>query len=196
MTLTRSLRQGLCWAVPVGLLVAAGVVAQAKTISQQFNVSGTLEAPPVMTQLIAEHTAVQPGGQTRVGVLIEIPEGWHIYADPPGDSGLPTSVEWSAPPEATLGSLQWPPHEEFLDPGDIRTYGYKDRVLLTSTLSLAADAPTQGALPITADVEWLACKEICIPGSAQLTLDLPVQSNPPVLSPQHDLFAEIDTSNP
>lgn len=147
---------------------------------------------PVTPTLIAEHASIQPGGATRVGVLFEIEEGWHIYAQDPGDAGLPTKVTWSGSERLSFGPLQWPEPHEFLDPGDIRTFGYKEQVLLASTLALQGAAEIfygAGDIPIRADVTWLACKDICIPGKADLDLVLPFSVDPPAPSTHAPLFA-------
>ncbi|MDP3704263.1 MAG: protein-disulfide reductase DsbD family protein [Candidatus Omnitrophota bacterium] len=147
-----------------------------------------------MATLIAEHASIPPGGTTRVGVLFEIEEGWHIYADPPGDAGLPTTVTWSVSvPETSdfvdtvFGPLQYPAPEEFLDPGDIRTFGYSGTVVISSTMTVFAKLHNAG-LPIMADVRWLACKDICIPGKADLDLVLPLSPDLPATSTHAHFF--------
>ena len=143
---------------------------------------------PVTAELIAEHTSIQPGDQTRVGVRFAIQEGWHSYAEDPGDAGLPTKITWTIPPGFKAGLLQWPPTQKFIDAGNIRTFGYSGAVVLVSTLKYVASRESLTEAPIRAHVEWLACKEICIPGSAELNLSLPVSSQPPVRSANAELF--------
>lgn len=147
---------------------------------------------PVTAELIAEHASVQPGGRTRVGVHFDLEAGWHIYAKEPGDAGLPTSIEWSAPSYATFGPLEWPKAEELLDPGDIRTFGYSGAVTLASTLRLSPSTLLATEVPIRAKVKWLACRDICIPGVAELELTLPVTETAPTPSTHAELFAQVD----
>ena len=149
------------------------------------------EEQPVTATLIAEHDSMQPGGSTRIGILCEIEDGWHIYAQAPGDAGLPTKVTWLGPAWVLFSPLQWPAPEEFHDPGDIRTFGYKDEVLLVSTLAFggAEIAIGTGDVPVRANVTWLACKEVCIPGKAELALTLPISRTPPAPSARAELFA-------
>jgi thiol:disulfide interchange protein DsbD len=147
------------------------------------------EEEPVTATLITEHASIQPGGSTRIGVLFEIEDGWHIYAQDPGEAGLPTKVEWTTPQGVVAGDLMWPTHHEFLDPGDIHTLGYEKSVLLTSGLEVQ-EGYAQAQIPIHANVTWLACKDICIPGKTTLELVLPLRPNPPVLSPHAHLFQE------
>ena len=149
------------------------------------------EEQPVTATLIAEHDSIQPGGSTRIGILFEIEDGWHIYAQDPGDAGLPTKVTWSGSERLSFGPLQWPAPHEFLDPGDIRTFGYTGALVLSSTMAVPAAWPNRLAagLRVTADVRWLACKDVCIPGKSDLELVLPLSPDPPVPTTHAHLFA-------
>ena len=142
---------------------------------------------PVHAELITEHASVQPGSTTQVGIHFDIEEGWHIYAKEPGDAGLPTKIAWSGT-GATFGPLRYPPFHEFVDPGDIHTFGYNGSAVLFSTLTASRNA--EGAIPVKAIVTWLACKDLCVPGKAELELSLPVQSEPPVLSTHSEFFSQ------
>jgi thiol:disulfide interchange protein DsbD len=148
---------------------------------------------PVRAELITEHASIQPGGATRVGVHFEIEEGWHIYADPPGDAGLPTKVAWSAP-FGSFGPLQWPPPHEFLDPGNIRTSGYAGVLVLISRYAIPAvwTKSPPNPIPLSAKVSWLACRDICIPGSARLELSLPISDQPPAFSTHAQMFEQTN----
>ncbi|MBI4597888.1 MAG: hypothetical protein HY737_05750 [Candidatus Omnitrophica bacterium] len=143
---------------------------------------------PVNAELIAEHTTIQPGGATRVGVRFTIEPGWHIYYETPGDAGLPTKIEWSAPSGCWFGPLQWPNPKRFMDPGNIKTFGYEKDVTLISELRYQTVRDAYTELPLNATVSWLACKELCIPGQASLDLTLPVSPEPPARSPRAAVF--------
>ena len=169
---------------------AACGMAQPPAESPQGRPSG-FTAPkeqPVQAELITEHASIQLGGQTRIGIHLEIEEGWHIYAKDPGDAGLPTKVAWSGPSDISFGSLQYPTPEHFVDPGDIHTNGYSGATVLYSTLTLKTAQSRLAAIPISAVVEWLACKEVCLPGKARLELSLPVSTGSPVPSTHAELF--------
>ena len=171
----------------VGLAVSVWAAGE-KPSAQQPAGFPALEGPSaVSAELIAEHASIQPGGSTRIGVHFDLEEGWHIYAKESGDAGLPTQITWTVPSGVTAGPLEWPPHQEFVDPCDIRTFGYSGAVVLSSRLSLNPDSALT-AIPVHASVKWLACKELCVPGSAELDLSLPVSTEPPVLSAHAELF--------
>ncbi len=146
----------------------------------------------VTAELIAEHASVQPGGATRVGVRFDLEEGWHIYAQEPGDAGLPTKIAWSGPAGVSFGPLSWPTPERFDDPGNITTFGYSGTVVLASPLAVSPNVTDHQPLAIEAKVSWLACKELCIPGSATLALSLPVSTATPTFSAHNELFEHPD----
>ena len=174
-----------------GVLLAAACGRAEEPPGTGLSPFAASEEQPVAAELIAEHASIQPGGTTRIGVHFELEEGWHIYAKDPGDAGLPTQIAWSIPPSAGVSALHWPPPHEFLDPGDIRTFGYAGTVVLYGTLTDRGPA-AERSIPVGASVKWLACKEVCIPGSAELELALPVSSNPPVFSTHAQLFEHTD----
>ena len=35
-------------------------------------------------------------------------KGWHTYWQNPGDSGLPTTLEWKLPAGVEAGPIEWP----------------------------------------------------------------------------------------
>lgn len=165
---------------------------QQKTVSGQADGFATSDEHPVTATLVAEHTAILPGGETRVGVLFEMEDGWHIYGEEPGDAGLPTTISWSAS-STSFGELQWPTPQRLLDPGDIETFGYEKAVLLSSPLTHTRSGDsTPSALGINAQATWLTCKKICIPGSANLEIVLPISADAPVLSLHASLFDDAD----
>ena len=158
-----------------------------------FSVKGFTAAQdhPVKAELIAEHTSIQPLGTTRVGVHFEIEPGWHIYAEDPGDAGLPTKIGWWGSAPVLFEPIQWPLAEDFTDAGDIHTHGYSGNLVLASSIKVGPGASVGDTLDVNAHVEWLACREICLPGKADLALTLPVTQEPSVLSAHAELFDQI-----
>ena len=96
--------------------------------------------------------------------------------------------------EATVvfGPLHWPAHEQFVDPGDIKTFGYTGSIVLYSTMTLAPSLARGASVPVHADVRWLACHEVCVPGSARLNLSLPVSKQLPAFSAHAELFDQAN----
>lgn len=168
-----------------GLCAAAGARAIAADLPAAFV---NTESEAVTPSIIAEHESIQAEGKTRVGVLFEIEDGWHIYGKKPGDAGLPTKVRWIVPRGVEVGTLSWPAPLEFNDPGDIKTFGYSHEVVLASELRLTDKAKLDKPVQVVAQVEWLACSDICVPGKTELQYSLPVSDEYPSPSDNANLF--------
>jgi len=126
----------------------------------------------VALRLLTDHAVVQPGQTLRVGVLFEIDPGWHIYWRSPGDSGLPTELDWDIDGGA-VGPIQWvTPHRFAEADGSITTYGYSDSVLLYAEAEVAGDPGDALQLDVTA--RFLVCEILCVPGAVALSRQIPV----------------------
>jgi thiol:disulfide interchange protein/DsbC/DsbD-like thiol-disulfide interchange protein len=126
----------------------------------------------VEAELVADKSAVQAGKPVTVGLKLRMEPQWHTYWKNPGDSGLPTKIEWTLPPGWKAGPIQWPyPHP--LPVGPLMNYGYEDEVVLLTELTPPADA-APGKVPLKARAEWLVCKDICIPEKGELDMTLAV----------------------
>lgn len=130
------------------------------------------ESPVAKAQLLLHAPSVKAGQPIRAGVLFTMPQGWHIYGQNPGDSGIPTTLNWTLPEGLTAGDIQWPAPER-IDTSGIINYGYGEKVILSVPLTPARDG-IDGDLSVQAD--WLVCKDICIPESATLHAVLPASS--------------------
>jgi thiol:disulfide interchange protein DsbD len=144
--------------------------------------------PNVKAQLVAATDAVVPGQPLQVGLRLVHDKDWHTYWQVPGDSGLPTRIDWTLPAGMKAGPIEWP-HPHRLPAGPLMNFGYEGDTLLLTTIDVPRDLPTGTPVTLTAKVEWLECKDVCIPGGADLSLTLPVapQASP---SRQAALFAQ------
>lgn len=128
--------------------------------------------------LISDTTSINPGKTFDVGVQLKMDSGWHTYWKNPGDSGLPTSIEWKLPPGFTAGPIQWPAPEKISTP-PLVSYGYEKEVLLITTIQAPADLKPGTKVEIGAKVSWLECSDVCIPGKADVkTTVTATNSNP------------------
>ncbi|MBL8454228.1 MAG: hypothetical protein JNK97_15935, partial [Zoogloea sp.] len=131
------------------------------------------DTPHVKAALLAPFSAVQPGETIRLGLQQRIIPHWHTYWLNPGDSGLPTRIEWSLPAGASAGPIEWPAPRRFAT-GPVSNYGYADQVTLLTPIQVPADLKPGSRFAVTANVDWLVCNEVCIPEQVVLSLDLPV----------------------
>ncbi len=126
--------------------------------------------------LLLDHEVAAPGQTIMAGVRLKMPAGWHTYWQNPGDSGMATKVTWQLPRGVTAGDIQWPVPEKHDFEGFI-TYVYHDVVVLRVPLTIGADAPL-GPTEIRAALEWLECKETCIPGEGEVSAALALAREP------------------
>src|SRR5437762_4501697 len=126
----------------------------------------------VKAELLADTNAVVPGKPFTIGLLLRMAPRWHTYWKFSGDAGLPTELKWKLPPGWKIGEIQWPIPLKTIDPGDIETYGYENEVLLMQEIT-PPQKLDNSPVKLPADVNWLVCEKICIPGSATLQLELP-----------------------
>jgi thiol:disulfide interchange protein len=136
----------------------------------------------VKAALVAETASISPGSTVWIDLHLQVKPGWHIYWQNPGDSGLPTEIDWSLPPALSAGHIRWPAPEHFVQNG-IGNYGYAGAADLLVLISATKELATGQAAPIRAEATWLACADICIPGSAKLSLDLPAAAPPSAPDP-------------
>jgi len=129
----------------------------------------TVRTDQVRAELLAHAPQGVAAGRTVwVGLQITHTKDWHTYWKNPGDSGLPTSLEWKLPAGVTAGDIQWPAPKKF-PIGHLANYGYEGTVLLPVPLTLA---PTYagGPLEVKLQASWLVCRKECIPEEGSFSL--------------------------
>ena len=160
------------WARPAWGLVTAVGLWLTGLLSLTHGASATTAT------LLLSAAAARPGTTVLAGIRLQMTAGWHVYWRNPGESGIATSIEWHLPPGITAGEVQWPPPET-ITASDITTYVYGGETVLLVPLHLAPDlAP--GPKHLEANVSWLECAQLCVPGDATVsaTLDVGTSTSP------------------
>src|SRR5947207_4611144 len=133
-----------------------------------------VEAKHARVELIAENTGITPGRRLLLGVYFQLEKDWHLYWINPGDSGQPPVIRWQLPSGFSAEGAQWPRPEK-LKSSQSADYVYKDDLLLMVPVNVPSGASGKSAtITMSADANWLICREICIADRAQLHLALPV----------------------
>ncbi len=144
-------------------------------IAASFFHDGRAQATPpeqlVRAELLADVSTVKAGEPFTLGVLLQIEPGWHVYWTNPGVLGLPTAVKFTLPEGFAAGPLAFPTPSRFEQPGNEVGFGYEKQVLLTARVTPPKQLPP-GDLRISAKARWLSCKDVCLPGSGELSLVL------------------------
>ena len=133
----------------------------------------------VSASLVADVNSITAGQRFRLGVKLEMQAGWHVNWINPGDAGLAPTIAWRLPEGFSAGMLSWP-HPGHFPAGPLTILGYGGSVLLWADVTAPTTLSPGQELQLAADVGWLACREVCIPGEASLGLELraSVESSP------------------
>lgn len=169
--------------LPLFLLAAAVPLSVGAAAAADITLSTTGSSKNVTATLLSEVQSIQPGQTLWLGLKLEMAQGWHVYWKQAGDAGLPPRIKWSLPAGFQAGDIAWPYPTRF-EAGGITSYGYHDRVLLLVPVTAPPTAAAGSTVPVSAAVNWLECREVCIPGKTTLGLELPVKAAAPASNPQ------------
>ncbi len=162
------------WALSVfAFVLSASLPLQAGT--------GPVRSEHVEAELVSEVESIAPGQPFRVAVRLDHDPHWHTYWVNPADSGLETVINWDLPDGFAAGEIQWP-YPERLAMGPLVTYGFEREILLMVEITPPEELTPDEPVTLTAQVDWLECKEECIPGDAEFVLTLPVRAEAPELN--------------
>lgn len=120
-------------------------------------------------RLIAESDYTGKSDSLRLGLQFAMLPGWKIYWRSPGDAGFPPKPNWAGSTNLASVDIAWPVPKRFTVLG-LRTLGYEGGVILPLTVHLLEPGKN---LSLTANVQFLTCREICVPYDAVVTLELP-----------------------
>jgi len=134
--------------------------------------SASADAAHLHVQLIVPEAQLLTGQSSNAGLYFKLEPGWHVYWLNAGDSGEPPHIQWTLPAGITAGALQFPAPKR-LPLGPLMDFGYENEVLFPFTLDVAKSAKP-GPVTLPAKVDWLVCREVCIPGKAELEVDTKV----------------------
>ena len=116
-------------------------------------------------------------GLKKVPISFEVitNSGWKIYWRNPGDSGLPTEIKFDNSSNVRKVDIFWPLPFRFSTFG-IDTFGYEGHVILPIDITPKLKDEN---ISLNAQVSLLACKDICIPFTENLYLEIPKSPHQP-----------------
>jgi DsbC/DsbD-like thiol-disulfide interchange protein/cytochrome c biogenesis protein CcdA len=132
---------------------------------------------PAPALVKAQHLAVSlvvPAQQLAQGTTVpaalhfSLDPGWHIYWFNAGDSGEPPTVRWTLPPGVTADAFAFPAPRR-LPLGPLMDFGYEQQVSFPLSFQVS-DAAVLGPAQLSANIDWLVCREVCLPGKAALSI--------------------------
>jgi thiol:disulfide interchange protein DsbD len=166
--LMRSLARAAAKCCGLVVVLAAGAAGAADAPAR----SSAAPVVHVTASLIARAPSEGEAHVAWLGVRMVHRAGWHTYWKNPGDSGMPTTIEWQLPEGWSANPIDWPAPTR-LQAGPLASYGYTGTLVLPVMLFAPRDWAAGSPAHFAANVSWLACAEVCIPEHAHLELDLP-----------------------
>jgi len=154
-----------------GLILALAATSSAKAASN------SADAPHLHVQLVVPQKLLFAGKADEAAVYFKLEPGWHIYWKNPGDSGEPPHVSWTLPLGITATPIEFPAPKR-LPLGPLMDFGYESQVVFPFTFQVDKTAKI-GPAVLHAKVDWLVCREVCIPGKAELDQAVHVVASEP-----------------
>jgi len=130
-------------------------------------------------QLVVPPAEIYPNQNFTAGLYFKLEPGWHVYWINAGDSGEPPRIKWTLPEGMTADAMQFPAPRR-LPLGPLMDFGYEDEVLFPIPMHVSpVFKPTAESITLSAKVDWLVCREVCIPGKATLDVERKALSSSP-----------------
>jgi thiol:disulfide interchange protein len=175
-------------------LIAHVCLASILIIASGCGEKSVSKGPHIEVKLIADQQTLTPGSSFRLGVHFKPEPGWHIYWKNPGDSGLAPRFAWESSGGVAVDAPLWP-YPKKIAVGPLVNYGY-DEVLLPFPATFSAPPPRATSTTVTLSLQYLVCKDECLPGEAQLALTLPISKTASAPSEHERLFALAEKNIP
>jgi len=132
--------------------------------------SAAVKKGAVTAQLVSDAAAIAPGRPFTVALRLQHEPHWHSYWIAAG-TGYPTSITWTLPEGFKAGNIQWPTPGILRDSANkVIGNGYSGEALLLVEITPPAGLAPGTTVKLPANVEWLMCEDVCMPGDAQLEI--------------------------
>lgn len=120
-------------------------------------------------RLISPTTNNNDQNEIYLGLEYQLKEGWKTYWQSPGEGGFPQNIDWSKSSNIKNFEIQWPTPKQFQILG-MQSIGYSDNIIFPLKINIENKILST---KVILDINYLVCKDICIPGNAHLELYIP-----------------------
>ena len=120
-------------------------------------------------RIISPSTHINNQNEIFLGLEYQLQVGWKTYWKSPGDGGFPQEINWSRSKNIKSIEIQWPVPKKFEILG-LKSIGYQDNIIFPLKINIIN--PLEFS-EVSLDINYLVCKDICIPGNVSLELIIP-----------------------
>ncbi len=142
--------------------------------------SNSADVAHLHVQLVFPNQNLKIGTTANAGLYFKLEPGWHVYWKNAGDSGEPPRIQWTLPAGIAASDFKFPPPQR-LPLGPLMDFGYENEVLFPFTVQ-ASSAAKSGPAVLHSKVNWLVCRDVCIPGNAELDQKVNVIAGTPAVN--------------
>jgi thiol:disulfide interchange protein DsbD len=173
--LFQAARAHACQALMLLLLLGSANLATGKALGQA---GAVVQYPELRAELVAyAPQGIGAGKPFSLGLLLDHQPEWHTYWVNPGDSGLPTELQWTLPMGAQAGAIDWPVPKK-IKIGALANLGYEGQVLLPVQVQLPKGFSAEAdSFTVRLRASWLVCRQECIPQEGDFALVIPVRGS-------------------
>ena len=160
-----------------GFLSCLGLVLL--TTQSMAQVESANEEKAIAIQLLTNKATIALGNESPsseallIGVQIDTEAGWHFYWEGIGTNLVEPTISWNLPAGYTVEAVNHPKPSLF-DYGGFMGYGYNGSTVFLYRLlrenSAVEDYALGDLVEVTASVDWVLCKDVCIFGSEKVSL--------------------------
>ena len=119
-------------------------------------------------RLISSKTSSDNMDEIIIGLEYQLDPGWKTYWKSPGGGGFPQNIIWNNSTNINEIKIEWPTPKEFEILG-LTSLGYEERVIFPLIIKLK---DKKKLTYININTNYLVCETICIPGNANLFLEI------------------------
>jgi len=121
-------------------------------------------------KIVVDSYSFEKSRSVPIGISIELEKDWHIYWRNPGDSGMPTSIDFEVSEGVSISEIEWPVPKVFEYEG-LASYGYDDQILLIAELNVPENF-VSNSITVLAKIKSLICRDVCIPFNATVSTEI------------------------
>ncbi|MDH5189050.1 MAG: protein-disulfide reductase DsbD family protein [Rhodospirillaceae bacterium] len=156
-------------AVYIWLAIFIGIFSTTFSSSANGASSTWNETEHTQVRLISALDTIGNDTNVTIGLHFKLNPEWKVYWRSAGDAGYPPSIDWTGSENLAEATMRWPIPERFSILG-FETLGYKKEIVFPISIKLKN---SNQDLSIKANVDYLACAELCIPYEARLEIFIP-----------------------
>lgn len=126
----------------------------------------------IKVKAVLDSKVVAPASQVALAVQIFLEPEWHIYWKNSGDSGYPTTIEWSLPDGWSIGELNFPAPYLYEYEG-ITGYALANNFTLLAELTAPSNLSIGESIDVSGTLDALVCNaSSCLPYRYTFSLEI------------------------